>query len=290
MVVLSSALAGVSAALARWRRTPAALAHRGGPGARRAGAARPMNDPDRPAGVPAPLARGPRARARRRRPRRRRLHRAQGRLHGTSGRGPPDRGPAARPAPRRRNRGLARAGRRARLRRPGRRARGPGVRSPRPRRHRHRAASTSRSPRSSTKPAGASARATPTAPSTCYDEVLADQPANAEALTYKGWAQYILLGDTGGSPRHAHRAPPPRNRDYPDVHAFLAVVFFRSGLRPAGERRARPAGRPGPAARICSRRSRGCVRRSTRRWPPPATTTTAPARSSGGRGEVAALA
>lgn len=62
-----------------------------------------------------------------------------------------------------------------------------------------------------------------------YDEVLVDQPTNAEALTYKGWALYTLVGDQEAALSallDAATAQP----DYPDVHAFLAVVFFRSGL------------------------------------------------------------
>lgn len=62
-----------------------------------------------------------------------------------------------------------------------------------------------------------------------YDEVLADQPTNAEALTYKGWALFTIVGDPEAaltSLLDAATAQP----DYPDVHAFLAVVFFRSGL------------------------------------------------------------
>jgi tetratricopeptide (TPR) repeat protein len=62
-----------------------------------------------------------------------------------------------------------------------------------------------------------------------YDEVLADQPTNAEALTYKGWAQYVLLGDTEEALTTLIDAASAHG-DYPDVHAFLAVVFFRSGL------------------------------------------------------------
>jgi tetratricopeptide (TPR) repeat protein len=61
-----------------------------------------------------------------------------------------------------------------------------------------------------------------------YDEVLADEPANPEALTYRGWA--LFLG--GGEPADgllalidAATAAP----DYPDVHAFLAVAFDRLG-------------------------------------------------------------
>jgi tetratricopeptide (TPR) repeat protein len=62
-----------------------------------------------------------------------------------------------------------------------------------------------------------------------YDEVLDEQPANAEALTYKGWAQYTLLGDTEAALTTLIEGA-TANRDYPDVHAFLAVVFFRTGL------------------------------------------------------------
>ena len=62
-----------------------------------------------------------------------------------------------------------------------------------------------------------------------YDEVLEEQPANAEALTYKGWATYVLLGDTEEALTMLIDAA-TAHRDYPDVHAFLAVLFFRSGL------------------------------------------------------------
>lgn len=61
-----------------------------------------------------------------------------------------------------------------------------------------------------------------------YEEVLVDDPANAEAMTYKGW----LLTLTGESEvglttlLSAATAHPT----YPDVHAFLAVVFYRNGL------------------------------------------------------------
>lgn len=62
-----------------------------------------------------------------------------------------------------------------------------------------------------------------------YDEVLADQPTNAEALTYRGWALYTFVGDREAgltSLLDAAQADPT----YPDPHAFLAIVFFRSGL------------------------------------------------------------
>jgi tetratricopeptide (TPR) repeat protein len=62
-----------------------------------------------------------------------------------------------------------------------------------------------------------------------YDEVLEDQPTNAEALTYKGWALYQLEGDTEAALTTLIDAA-TADRDYPDVHVFLAVVFFRSGL------------------------------------------------------------
>jgi tetratricopeptide (TPR) repeat protein len=62
-----------------------------------------------------------------------------------------------------------------------------------------------------------------------YDEVLEDQPTNAEALTYKGWALYILVGDQEAALSTLLDAA-TAHQEYPDVHAFLAVVFFRSGL------------------------------------------------------------
>lgn len=61
-----------------------------------------------------------------------------------------------------------------------------------------------------------------------YDEVLVDQPTNAEALTYKGWL-LTLEGEVDQgltSLLDAATVDP----DYPDVHAFLAIVFFNNGL------------------------------------------------------------
>ena len=66
-------------------------------------------------------------------------------------------------------------------------------------------------------------------PSTLYDEVLVDQPTNAEALTYRGWALYTFLGEREAGLTSLLDAA-TANREYPDVHAFLAVVFLRSGL------------------------------------------------------------
>ena len=62
-----------------------------------------------------------------------------------------------------------------------------------------------------------------------YDEVLAEDPSNAEALTYKGWAQYVLLQEPDEALLTLIDAA-TAHPDYPDVHAFLAVVFYRSGL------------------------------------------------------------
>lgn len=62
-----------------------------------------------------------------------------------------------------------------------------------------------------------------------YDEILAEDPSNAEALTYKGWALYTLEDDAQGALDLLVEAA-ERHPEYPDVHAFLAVVFFRLGL------------------------------------------------------------
>ena len=61
-----------------------------------------------------------------------------------------------------------------------------------------------------------------------YDEVLTDDPGNAEALTYKGWMLTLSGQDEDGLTTLLEAAT--ANPTYPDVHAFLAIVFFRSGL------------------------------------------------------------
>lgn len=61
-----------------------------------------------------------------------------------------------------------------------------------------------------------------------YDEVLADDPGNAEALTYKGWMLTLSGEPSDGLTALLDAAT--KNPTYPDVHAFLAIVFFRSGL------------------------------------------------------------
>lgn len=61
-----------------------------------------------------------------------------------------------------------------------------------------------------------------------YDDVLSSDPANAEALTYKGWMLTLSGKREDGLATLIDAAT--ANPRYPDVHAFLAVVFFRSGL------------------------------------------------------------
>lgn len=61
-----------------------------------------------------------------------------------------------------------------------------------------------------------------------YDEVLTDDPGNAEALTYKGWMLTLSGQEEVGLTTLLEAAT--ANPSYPDVHAFLAIVFFRSGL------------------------------------------------------------
>lgn len=59
-----------------------------------------------------------------------------------------------------------------------------------------------------------------------YDTVLADQPGNVEAATYKGWSQF-LSGDESGIVTLIDAVE--TDPDYPDVHAFLAIAFARLG-------------------------------------------------------------
>jgi tetratricopeptide (TPR) repeat protein len=61
-----------------------------------------------------------------------------------------------------------------------------------------------------------------------YGKVLEDQPANAEALAYRGWA-LTLSGDREQGLLTLIEAA-TKNPDYPDSRAFLAIVFFRAGL------------------------------------------------------------
>jgi tetratricopeptide (TPR) repeat protein len=67
-----------------------------------------------------------------------------------------------------------------------------------------------------------------------YAKVLEQQPKNVEALTYRGWVLTLSgnVPDGLSSLLDAAKANPR----YPDVHAFLAVVFFRTGLVPQAAR------------------------------------------------------
>jgi len=62
-----------------------------------------------------------------------------------------------------------------------------------------------------------------------YDDVLDNDPNNAEALTYRGW-YLIRSGATADGLTQLLEAATV-HPTYPDVHAFLAVVFARTGLR-----------------------------------------------------------
>jgi tetratricopeptide (TPR) repeat protein len=77
--------------------------------------------------------------------------------------------------------------------------------------------------------AGRLLREDPQAAVDLYDEVLVDQPANAEALAYRGWALYQFLGEPEDGLTSLIDAA-TADREYPDAAAFLAVVFYRSGL------------------------------------------------------------
>jgi tetratricopeptide (TPR) repeat protein len=59
-----------------------------------------------------------------------------------------------------------------------------------------------------------------------YDDVLAEQPDNVEALTYKGWFQF-LSGDSAGIDTLI--VATETDPEFPDTHAFLAVILARAG-------------------------------------------------------------
>lgn len=67
-----------------------------------------------------------------------------------------------------------------------------------------------------------------------YDEVLEEQPANIEALTYKGWLLTLSGEQQAGLTTLIEAAT--TDPEYPDVHAFLAIVFLRAGLVDAAAR------------------------------------------------------
>jgi hypothetical protein len=55
---------------------------------------------------------------------------------------------------------------------------------------------------------------------------LQDAPDNVETLTYRGWIR-VLNGDNQGLTDLQQAVKVDGN--YPDVHAFLAIVLFRAG-------------------------------------------------------------
>jgi tetratricopeptide (TPR) repeat protein len=59
-----------------------------------------------------------------------------------------------------------------------------------------------------------------------YDELLEEQPDNVEALTYRGWVQF-LSGDGAGI--ESLIAAAEVDPEYPDTHAFLAIILGRAG-------------------------------------------------------------
>ena len=225
----------------------------------------------RRSGLPAPLARRPRARARRRRRRRRRLRRAQGRLHRPGRRASSGPSSSARP-------------RSSRLARPGAAARilawvaallvasvGLGVfvaQSLGPARGRR--LGQRRHPPDQPRPAArgrglAHGRAADFVDAIAiYDEVLADQPANTEALTYKGWLLYLTSRQTQDAGRHPDAARPGQGaarqrgrrsiRGYGDARVFRASVLRALGLDAAGAGRPRRRRRRARSPPTCSRR------------------------------------
>jgi tetratricopeptide (TPR) repeat protein len=66
-----------------------------------------------------------------------------------------------------------------------------------------------------------------------YDEVLAAQPDNVEAMAYKGWFQ-LQSGDGQGVVTLVDAAE--LDPDYPATHAFLAVAFERLGRPDTAQR------------------------------------------------------
>jgi len=61
-----------------------------------------------------------------------------------------------------------------------------------------------------------------------YEEVLREDPENPEAMTYRGWVLTLAGDERGGLTALLEAAT--THPDYPDVHAFLAIVFYRNGL------------------------------------------------------------
>ena len=92
----------------------------------------------------------------------------------------------------------------------------------------------------------------------CYTSVLADAPQNVEALTYRGWVRFVS-GDAQGI-ADLHQAV-QLDGNYPDVHAFLAIVLFRAGCVTDAQAELQRARRVEPVTADRATRWLGCGRR-----------------------------
>jgi hypothetical protein len=71
-------------------------------------------------------------------------------------------------------------------------------------------------------------RAQPVESLRCLDEVLADNPQNPTALTYRGWILYQTgQADLQRRGRESIESAVAAAPDFPDAHAFLAVIAVR---------------------------------------------------------------
>jgi tetratricopeptide (TPR) repeat protein len=61
-----------------------------------------------------------------------------------------------------------------------------------------------------------------------YDDILADDPGNPDAATYKGWM--LALDGQHEEALSQLTSAATDHPDFPDVHALLAVEFFRLGF------------------------------------------------------------
>jgi tetratricopeptide (TPR) repeat protein len=110
-----------------------------------------------------------------------------------------------------------------------------------------------------------------------YDQVLDVQPDNVEAQTYRAWV--LTLSGNLSDGLTALLEVATAHPTYPDVHAFLAVVFFRTGLVDQSARELDRLDRLNPPAEI--RQLTSSLR--TQIQQAQASTTTTTAQPGGGR-------